>query len=112
MDRREMIRQYKETPRPAGVFLVRHAPSGRSLLGSSPDAPATLNRIRAELRMHGHRNRELQRDWDAGDPAQFEFKVVDLVDQPDRPDLDLAAELDGLEAVWREELGVVGASSY
>ena len=112
MDRKEMIRQYKEALRPAGVFLVRHTRSGRSLLGSSPDAPAMLNRIQAELRMRSCRNRELQRDWDVGDPDDFEFKVVDLVDQSGRPDLDLAAELEGLEAVWREELEVVGSSSY
>ena len=71
-----------------------------------------LNRIQAELRMRSHRNRELQRDWDASNPAHFEFKVVDLIDQADRPDLDVAAELEGLEAMWREELGVVGSASY
>ena len=64
LDRKEMVRQYKETPRPAGVFRVRHTPTGRTLIGSSADAPAMLNRIRAQLRMKGHPNRELQRDWD------------------------------------------------
>ena len=112
MDRKEIIRQYKETPRPAGVFLVRHRPSGRMLLGSSPDAPAMLNRIRAQLRTRVHRNRDLQRDWDQGAPGDFDFEVIDLVDREDRPDLDLAAELVALEAVWREELGVVGSASY
>lgn len=82
------------------------------LLGSSPDAPAMLNRIRAQLRTRGHRNRDLQRDWDQGVPGDFDFKVVDLVDPEGRPHPDLAAELEALEAVWREELGVTGASSY
>ncbi|KPK61733.1 MAG: hypothetical protein AMS21_09085 [Gemmatimonas sp. SG8_38_2] len=112
MDRKEMIRQYKETPRPAGVFVVRHRPSGRSLLGSSPDAPAMLNRIRAQLRMRGHPNKELQRDWNGGGADQFDFEVVDLLDEFEGPDLDVAAELEELEAVWREELGVEGAASY
>lgn len=112
IDRKEMIRQYKETPRPAGVFVVRHVPSGRTLLGSSTDAPAMLNRIQAQLRMRSHRNRDLQQDWDQGAPDDFDFEVVDLVEQSDRPNLDLGAELEGLEAVWREELGVTGAVSY
>lgn len=112
MDRKEMIRQYKESPRPAGVFLVRHTPSGRTLLGSSTDAPAMLNRIRAQLRMKGHPNRDLQRDWDGGAPEDFDFEVVDLVEQADRPELDLPAELEGLESVWRAELGIEGPSSY
>ena len=42
----------------------------------------------------------------------FDFEVVDLVDQGDRVDLDLTLELEGLEAVWRDELGIVGADSY
>lgn len=71
-----------------------------------------LNRIRAQLRMRGHPNRELQRDWDGGQPEDFEFEVLDLVERADRPELDLDAELEGLEAVWREELGVAGAASY
>jgi hypothetical protein len=36
MNRKELIRQYKETPRPMGVYRVRNAQSGRSLVGASP----------------------------------------------------------------------------
>ena len=107
-----MVRQYKETPRPAGVFRVRHTPTGRTLVGSSPDVPAMLNRIRAQLRMKGHPNRELQRDWDNGDPSDFEFDVLDLVEQGDQSSSDVAAELEGLEAMWREELGLLESSRY
>lgn len=112
MDRRALIRQYKESPRPAGVFLVRHEPSGRALLGSSPDAPAMLNRIRAQLRMGGHPNRALQRAWNEGTAEDFAFEVVDLLDQDGRQEFDLDSELEGLEAVWREELGIEGSTSY
>ncbi len=112
MDRREMVRQYKETPRPAGVFIVRHAPTGRALLGTSPDAPAMLNRVRAQLRMKGHPNRELQHDWDSGQPADFHFEVLDVVDQAGRSDLDLPSELDELESLWRQELALTPDTSY
>ena len=71
-----------------------------------------LNRIRAQLRMKGHPNRELQRDWDDGDPSDFEFDVLDLVEPDDQSTSDLAAELEGLEAMWREELGLQESSSY
>jgi hypothetical protein len=36
-DRKELIRRYKETPRPGGVYRVRNIIGGKSLLGSSPD---------------------------------------------------------------------------
>jgi len=106
VDRKEMVRKYKETPRPAGIFRVQHIPSGRTLLGSSPDAPAMLNRIRAELKMKGHRNRSLQADWDADGPDAFLFEVVDLLPSPENAERDLDADLVTLEELWIEKLAL------
>ena len=63
MDRREAVRRYKETPRPAGVYQVVHKSSGRVLVGTSPDAPAMLRRNRAQMEMDSYPNAQLQRDW-------------------------------------------------
>lgn len=104
MDRKEMVRKYKESPRPAGVFRVLHQPSGRTLLGSSPDAPAMLNRIRAELKMRGHRNRSLQADWDADGPDAFLFEVLDLLPPSESGEADATADLATLEELWTEKL--------
>ena len=104
VNRKEMVRKYKETPRPAGVFRVQHLPSGRTLLGSSPDAPAMLNRIRAQLKMKGHPNRSLQRDWDADGPEAFVFEVLDLLPPAETAARDSAADLATLEEMWTEKL--------
>jgi len=99
-----MVRKYKETPRPAGVFRVLHQPSGRTLLGSSPDAPSMLNRIRAQLKMKGHRNRSLQADWDADGPDAFVFEVLDLLPPSESSERDSTADLATLEELWTEKL--------
>lgn len=44
IDRGARIREYKDTPRPAGVFRVRNSAAGRSPIGSSTDLPGMLNR--------------------------------------------------------------------
>lgn len=107
VDRKAAVRSYKETPRPAGVYRVRHAPSGRTLLGSSRDAQAMLNRIQAQLRMKAHRNRVLQADWDADGPDAFVFEVVDLLPPSDRPDREVSDDdLGMLEELWREKLEI------
>jgi len=112
MDRKALRRKYKETPRPAGVYRVRHMPSGRTLLGSSPDAPAMLNRIRAQLRMKGHPNRALQADWEADGPDAFVFEVLDLVPLPDTAEYDPSDDLATLEELWREKLQLRPEASY
>ena len=104
MDRKEMVRKYKETPRPAGVFRVVHEPSGRTLLGSSPDAPAILNRIRAQLRMNGHPNRSLQADWAADGPDAFLFEVLDLLPPSESAEGDSSGDLAVLKELWIERL--------
>ncbi len=112
MDRKEMVRNYKETPRPAGVFRVTHTPSGRTLLGSSKDAPAMLNRIQAELRTKGHRNRKLQADWDSGGPDAFEFEVLDILPPKETAEYDPTEDLEELEELWRERMDLAPEKVY
>lgn len=111
MDRRERIRQYKETPRPAGVYRIVHSRTGRTLLGSSPDAQARLNRAQTQLLTRGHPNRALQGDWNADGPDAFVFEVLDLL--PPRADReDVTEELHLLEALWREKLNLPADRLY
>ena len=44
MDKKAVIRQYKETRRPMGVFQVRNKVDGKVMIGVSVDLPAMLNR--------------------------------------------------------------------
>ena len=112
MDRKSLIRQYKETPRPAGIFRVRNARNGKSLVGSSPDAPAMLNRIRAQLQMGAHPNRALQADWNTHGAAGFAFEVLDLLSPKDGSDAEPAEELRLLEELWLEKLALAADARY
>ena len=50
MDRKTLIREYKESRRPMGVYRVLNTTNGRALVGVSVDLPSMLNRQRAQLR--------------------------------------------------------------
>lgn len=63
MDRRALKRTYKETRHPMGIYRVRNTVNDRSLIGSSTNLPAMLNRHRAQLNMGLHANRALQQGW-------------------------------------------------
>ena len=112
MDRKDLVRKYKETPRPAGVYRVVHQPSQRVFLGVSPDVPAMFNRIRAQLAMSSHPNRQLQSDWDTDGAESFGFEILDLLTPPDDPTQDINADLQTLLELWTEKLQVDSGTSY
>jgi hypothetical protein len=112
MDRKALIREYKESRRPMGVYRVRNTVNGRSLVGASADLPAMLNRHRAQLRLGAHANRALQRDWNEFGPQAFEFHILDTLTAPDRPDYDPSDDLRILEELWLEKLSPFEGQGY
>ena len=112
MDKKALTREYKESPRPAGVYQIRNTANGRVLVGASVNLPAILNRHRAELRAGGHRNRELQKEWAEFGAEAFEFEVLDTLAPPERADYDPAADLRALEELWLDKLSPFGERGY
>jgi hypothetical protein len=112
MDRKTMIREYKQRRRPMGVFQVRNLATGKVFVGASPDLPAMLNRQRAQLRLGMHPNRALQADWTAQGPEAFAFEILDTLSHADRPDADPATDLRLLEHMWLEKLAPHGERGY
>lgn len=106
MDRKEVARRYRETPRPAGVYRVVHRPSGRTLLGASPDIRAMFNRIEAQLSFASLPNKQLQTDWDADGKDAFEFETVDLLPPPEDAGAEIAEDLAVLLDLWRDKLDI------
>lgn len=112
MDRRALKREYKETPRTMGIYRVQNKTNGKALVGSSVNAPAMLNRHRAELRMGVHKNRALQEDWNELSAEGFAFEVVDVLKPPDDLGYDPTADLKALEELWLDRLSPFGDRGY
>ena len=112
VDRKVLVREYLETPRPAGVYRVRNTASGKSLLGSSPNVPGILNRQRFQLENGSHPDAELQPDWNELGPDAFAFETLDLLKPSDDPDYDLSEDLRVLKEMWLEKLTASGVPLY
>lgn len=112
MDRKALIREYKETPRPMGVYQIRNTSNGKVLVGSSKDLQSIFNRHRAALRMGSHQNRELQKDWGEFGPEAFEFEVLDTLTPPERPDYNPSDDLKALEGLWLDKLSPFDERGY
>jgi len=112
MDRKALTRQYKETPRPMGVFRVHNTAADRSFVGTSRDLPSMLNRQRFQLDHGSHPNRALQEDWNRLGPEAFAFEVLDTLDPADRSESDLSDDLAVLEELWLQKLLPYGERGY
>jgi hypothetical protein len=112
MDRRQLIREYKQTARPAGLFQVRNDRSGRVLVGASPDLPGMLNRQRFQLEMGSHPDKELQADWNEFGPEAFSIEVLDVLERDETDTSDPAEDLAALKLAWLESLQAEGKALY
>lgn len=112
MDRKALLRAYKETPPPAGVFAVKNAAERRTLLGSSVNLPGMLNRQRFQLENGAHPNRELQADWDRLGPDAFAIEILDTLEPEDAPGYDPADDLAELLDMWFERMSEAGDTFY
>jgi hypothetical protein len=112
IDRKALVRTYKDTPRPAGVFRVRNTNSGKSLVGSTVDLPAMLTRLRFQLELGSHPDRELQGDWNTLGAEAFAFEELDRLEPKDGPGGNPAGDLRVLEEMWIEKLLGTGELIY
>ena len=112
IDRKARLRQYKETPRPAGVFRIRNTTTGKSLIGSTTDLPGMLNRQRFQLGHGSHPDKELQSDWNELGPGGFEFEVLDRLEPKADADYDPQDDLRVLFEMWLQKLTATGELLY
>ena len=110
--RKDIQREYKERPKPAGIFQVRNLANGKILLGSSLNLEGPLNSHKFMLKIGNHRNEALQQDWDKFGERKFVFEVIEVVKVKDDPDFNVTNELSLLEQSWLEKLQPFGDKGY
>jgi hypothetical protein len=110
--RKEIHREYKERVKPSGVFRIKNMVNGKVLLGSSLNLEGPLNKHRFMLKINGHPNQELQKDWNELGHDQFSFEILETVQLSDSPNFNLKDELTLLEEIWLEKLQPFGERGY
>ena len=111
-DNKRMKKDYQQTPRPMGIFLIRNNRSDRVLLVAGMNLHGAINRHKFQLDHGSHANKQLQADWNELGSDNFAFEIVDeLTPRPDQT-LDYRAELVFLEKLWLEKLQPFGDKGY
>jgi hypothetical protein len=111
--RKVLIRQYRESHRPTGVFRVRNTVDDRSWVSSSVNLPASFNKLRMQLDTGSFLLLpELQKDWKRLGAGAFDFEVLEELRPPESPEWDPRSDLEALEALWLEQLEPYGERGY
>jgi len=106
MNRKDLIREYKQRKPPMGVYRILCGPTGNALVAASTDIPSILNRQRAQLKFGGHPSKLLQADWNTHGPDSFRFETLDTLTPPDEPGYNPLVDLTVLEDLWLEKLSL------
>ncbi len=110
MNKKEAKQDYKLNPPPMGVFQIRNLQSEKVFVGSSLNLDGIFNRNEFALKMGGHANKSLQKDWNALGAENFAFEVLEELEP--RENLDSKKELAVLEDLWLEKLAPYDEKGY
>ena len=112
VDRKALVREYRERKAIAGIYRVRNLQSGKSLVGSAADVPAMLNRHQAQLKFGSSPDKELQADWRALGADAFAFETMDELPPREPPAGKIEDDLRVLKSLWLEKLLADGVPLY
>ena len=100
--KRELKREYKETPRPIGIYQILNTVNGKILVGQSVNLPGIFNREKCQLKDGTHINKQLQTDWNSFGADNFVFEVLEEINPATSNDI--KADLAVLEEIWLDTL--------
>lgn len=81
--RKEIKIEYKEQKFELGVFEIRNKIENKIFIDSSNNIPAKFNRHKFQLNAGLHPNKEMQEDWNKYGEINFEFNVIEEIEQKD-----------------------------
>jgi len=110
---KELLEQYKKTPKQMGAYCIRNRKNGRVFVGCSRDIRARFNRHRMELKMQADRSSAaLQADWLSFGADAFELDLLEELVPLDDLGYDPGEDLAELESLWIEKLNSQSPAGY
>lgn len=111
-DKKQLKREYQQSHRPMGVFLIRNNRNDKVFVGASLNLPGIINRHKFALQNGGHASSKMQKDWNEFGESSFSFEIVDELTPRADPRADYREELKLLEKLWLEKLEPFGDRGY
>ena len=111
-DKKELKRQYKETPKEMGVYKVTNIATGKIFVGNSTDLAARINRHKFNLKFGSEEVRGLMEDYRSSGEENFSFEILDVLKPKENELVNYKEELKLFEQLWIEKLELNSVNSY
>lgn len=112
MDRKkELKEQYKEMKTEGGVYQIKNTKNQKVFVAATPNLK-TINGKQMMLRGGGHKNRQLQEEWNQFGEDAFVFEVLEVLEEKKEGFFDKAEELKKMEKKWLDKLQPYGERGY
>lgn len=112
MDKKKLIKQYKETLQPMGVYQIKNLVTGKVFIGSSKNLPGKINGQKFQLNLGSHTHEELQKDYTQVGETNFLFEVLDYLEPKEDKNYDYTEDLEVLKEMWIEKLDTKMPNGY
>ena len=112
IDHKQLKKNYQQTPRAIGVFLIRNNLNDKVFLAAGVNVHGLINRHRFQLTNGSHVNKQLQVDWNEFGSNNFAFEIVDELSPHAGAEVDPRTEVAFLEELWLEKLQPFGERGY
>jgi hypothetical protein len=109
--RRELLDQYKQMKKEAGIYQIRNTAENKIFVLAAPDLKS-MNGKRFQLNMGSFMNAELQKDWTRLGEKAFAFEVLEVLEEKEDGFFDKKEELKKLERKWLDKLQPYGDNGY
>ena len=108
---KQLKQEYKQGIRPMGVFQIRNLVKEKIFLAAGIDLAGAINRHRFELGAGGHKNQQLQLDWNNQGADTFAFEILDQMNPAEDPRAS-RKDLQTLEDMWLNKLKPYAERGY
>ncbi len=110
--KKELKEEYNLIKPKVGVFQIRNVANGKIYIEGSVNLDKIWNRHKVELKLNGHRNPALQKDWNEFGESNFMFEILSEIKQDETRNIDYARECKQLANMFIEELKPFGDKGY
>lgn len=111
-NRKEIIKKYKMTHTPMGVYKISAANSSKFYVGSSLNLPGIYNRHKFELGTGIHSIKELQESWNIKGEQGIIFEIIDKLEPKEDPAYNYSDDIKTLEDLWMDKLQKTGNNYF